>query len=166
MKAITAELRALERRSISARANYDAIRAATTQANNAAEAMANVAKTADDATLKAALQGYATFSDSMSQTLESRLQALKGEINECASVYGEKVFGIKLGDRVSARNVTNTGSETVIEVQEMGIESKMSSDGVHKQVYICGPRIGKNGNVLKRSSWMMLGNEQLQVTKQ
>ncbi len=165
MKSPNTALRTLERRSITARAEYDRLRAATTQARNAMTAMQGLAKTTADATLEAALAGYGTFSESMLTALEAAVQRLKAEINDCAAAYAKELFGFSVGDRVSANNVMDTHKNTVIEIHEMGIDEAMAADGVHKQVYIAGPRIGTQGTTLKRSAWLMLGNPMITVTK-
>lgn len=159
------QLKQLERRSIAARADYDRLRAATTQAKNAMVAMFDVSQSSTDPTLKAALEGYSQFSESMLRTLESKLQELKQEINRCASDYALAVYGIQMGDRVGATNVTTTKDATIIDIEEMGIDAAIGADGIHKQVYVAGPRVGKQGNTLKRSAFMMLGNPALSVRK-
>lgn len=166
MKTPSQALKQVERRSIAARTDYDRLRAATTQAQNAMVAMYGVAQSVTDPTLKAALEGYSQFSESMLRTLEKKLNELKGEINQCASEYAKAVYGVQLGDRLSASNVTTTKENTVIDIEEMGIDASVGEDGVHKQVYVSGPRIGKKGNVLKTSAWLMLGNPRVAVTKQ
>ena len=159
------QLKQLERRSIAARADYDRLRAATTQAQNAMVAMRGVSKSAKDPALTAALEGYSQFSQSMLRSLETKLDELKRDINLCASEYALAVYGYKLGDRAAAANVTTTKEATVIAIEEMGIDTALSADGVHKQVYIAGSRIGKQGNKLKRSAWMMLGSPAVAVSK-
>lgn len=159
------ELRALERRSIAARAEYDRLRTATTQAQNAMVALYDVAKSTTDPVLQAALEGYSQFSESMLRTLESKLVEFKTDINECASNYAHAVYGIQMGDRIGSPNVTTTKEATLIDIEEMGIDTPPSRDGVHKQVYVAGPRVGKQGTRLKRSAFMLLGSPLLEVNK-
>jgi hypothetical protein len=158
-------LKQLERRSIAAREAFDTLRAATTQAQNAMVAMHGVSQTATDPTLKAALEGYAQFSESMLRTLEGKLTELKAEVNRCASDYAQQVYGIQLGDRIMAKNVCSTLHSTVIDITEMGIDGALSADGIHRQVYAAGTKVGTRGNALKSSAWLMLGNPAVPVSK-
>jgi hypothetical protein len=164
MNTVTKQLKQLEHKSNTARAYYDRLRAATTQAQNAMGAMLDVSKSADDPVLKAALQGYTHFSESMLKSLDTKLGEIKGVINQCGSQYGESVYSVKLGDRIRFTTPASSDS-TVIEITEMGIDAELGADGVHKKVFVSGPRVGVKGNLLKRTTWVRLGTSGVAVVK-